>query len=178
MGIESLLRRIERQSVTPVTACEIQPLRLQPAPQATCTLVTPVTPEMDECAQQTDSDWLNRVADSLNTTPARLIADTVFLPDEIAGYLDHDPGAVANALRRTWPQRFPERVRADPDDDRRHCHTCANLTGTRCRARRLKVVMDDLPRRCPDYRPKPGDPDPRPGAERWPWMMTPPETTP
>ena len=31
-------------------------------------------------------------------------------------------------------------------DDRRHCSTCRNLDGKRCRARNL-LVMDDLPRR-------------------------------
>lgn len=60
-------------------------------------------------------------------------------------------------------------------DDRRHCSTCQNLDGKRCRARKL-LVMDDLPRRCFDYRPKPNDPDQRPGRDRWPSMK--PEATP
>lgn len=52
-------------------------------------------------------------------------------------------------------------------DDRRHCSTCQNLSGTRCRATGF-YVMDDLPRRCFDYLPKAYDPDQRPGRDRWP----------
>lgn len=55
------------------------------------------------------------------------------------------------------------------DDDRRHCAACLNLAGRHCRTRGC-AVMDDLPRRCLDYRPGPVDDDRRTGRERWPWM--------
>ena len=54
-------------------------------------------------------------------------------------------------------------------DDRRHCAACVNLNGNRCVARDC-LVMDEIPRRCFDYQPKPDDRDQRPGAERWPSM--------
>lgn len=58
----------------------------------------------------------------------------------------------------------------DSDDDRRHCRECLNLAGRRCTATRL-VVLDDLPRRCLDYRPTEDDPDQRPGAVRFAWLL-------
>ena len=42
--------------------------------------------------------------------------------------------------------------------------------GLKLRAREF-LLMDDLPRRCIDYRPKPGDSYQRRGSNRWPWMM-------
>ena len=107
--------------------------------------------------------WLATVAEHLDTTPAPLLAAGVILPEEVTHYRDRDPAAMADALRRAHPGRWPAR---EPDD-RRHCRTCRQLAGTRCRARRL-LVMDDLPRRCPDYLPTPDDPDQRPGRDRWP----------
>ena len=118
------------------------------------------------------SDWLARVAGHLHTTPTSLIASRTIDADEVPHYLDRDPIAVAEALRRTWPQRFADRADNAPDDDRRHCNTCMNLNGTRCRARGLAVI-DDMPRRCTDDMPKPGDTDQRPGRERWPSMLSP-----
>lgn len=55
------------------------------------------------------------------------------------------------------------------DDDRRHCSTCQNFDGKRCRARNV-LVIDWPPRRCVDYRPIADDADQRTGRERWPSM--------
>lgn len=56
-------------------------------------------------------------------------------------------------------------------DDRRHCSTCQNLDGKRCRARNV-LVIDWPPRRCFDYRPMADDPDQRTGRVRWPSMKS------
>jgi len=108
------------------------------------------------------------VAEHLDTTPAALVAAGVILPDEVTHYRDRDPVAMADALRRALPGRWPAR---EPDD-RRHCHACRQLAGTRCRARRL-LVLDDLPRRCTDYLPTHDAPDQRPGRDRWPIVPIP-----
>lgn len=115
--------------------------------------------------------WLATVAEHLDTTPAALIAAGVILPEEVPHY--RDPRAMADALRRAHPGRWPAR---EPDD-RRHCRSCRQLAGARCRARRL-LVMDDLPRRCTDYLPTPDDPDQRPGRDRWPDLLIPLEASP
>ncbi len=107
--------------------------------------------------------WLVAVAAHLDTTPAALLAAGVILLEEVMDYIDHDPQAMADALRLAHPGRWPK---YEPDD-RRHCRTCQHLSGSRCRATRL-LIMDDLPRRCSDYRPLPDDPDQRNGRERWP----------
>jgi hypothetical protein len=112
--------------------------------------------------------WLAAVAAHLDTKPAALLAAGVILPDEVPHYRDRDPRAMAEALRRALPGRWP----ACEPDDRRHCRTCRQLAGTRCRARRL-LVMDDLPRRCSDYLPTADDPDQRPGRDRWPSLLIP-----
>jgi enamine deaminase RidA (YjgF/YER057c/UK114 family) len=119
------------------------------------------------------SEWLDRLAGALGTTAEKLLADEMILADEITGYIDRDPLAVADALRGTWPGHFAPAVLDVTGDDRRHCRTCQNLAGKRCSARGL-LVMDDLSRRCLDYRSLPNDPDQRTGAERWPWLATEP----
>ena len=82
--------------------------------------------------------------------------------------------AMAAGLRNET--RAPAR---EPDDDRRPCTDCANLTARdkRCLAawrgeRPGNAPRDyrptiDLPRRCECYAPKPAEPDQRNGAERW-----------
>jgi hypothetical protein len=68
----------------------------------------------------------------------------------------------------------------DPDDDRRTCTDCANLTpregrclaawrgeGPPTAARDYHPIKNAL-LRCIAYAPKPSDPDQRPGRERWP----------
>lgn len=116
--------------------------------------------------------WLASVAAHLDTTPAALLAAGVILRDEVPHYLERDPATMADALRRAHPGRF---IAREPDD-RRHCRTCQQLAGTRCRVRRL-LVMDDLPRRCSDYLPTPDDPDQRPGRDRWPSLLIPLEAS-
>lgn len=69
----------------------------------------------------------------------------------------------------------------DPDDDRRTCSDCANLTPREGRclaawrgerpnavARREYHPITDALLRCDRYAPGPNDPDRRGGAERWP----------
>jgi len=117
--------------------------------------------------------WLADVARHLDTTPGDLLAAGVILPAEVPHYLERDPATMADALRRLHPGRF---IAREPDD-RRHCATCQQLAGTRCRTRRL-LVMDDLPRRCADYLPTPDDADQRPGRDRWPSLLIPLEASP
>ena len=65
------------------------------------------------------------------------------------------------------------------EDDRRRCTHCLNLLqngvckaagpgGPIVAARGYRP--DQIPRRCPEYRPCPDDPDRRPGRERWPGL--------
>ena len=153
--------------VTAVTAGERQALQREPYGQAGCTAVTAVTAGNEEGRDDAGA-WLAAVAEHLDTTPAALLAAGVILTEEAAHYRDRDPAAMADALRRALPGRWP----ACEPDDRRHCRTCRQLAGTRCRARRL-LVMDDLPRRCSDYLPTADDPDQRPGRDRWPSLLIP-----
>lgn len=117
--------------------------------------------------------WLAAVAAHLDAAPASLITAGVILPDEVSGYTAIDPVEFANALRRAHPNRFPESD-LDVADDRRHCATCQNLNGTRCRASGF-YVLDDLPRRCLGYLPMSDDPDQRSGRARWSSLLSPVE---
>jgi len=64
------------------------------------------------------------------------------------------------------------------DDDRCTCNQCVKLVGRRCLAAwRAEIVANrdyepirDIPRRCEGYMPVAGDPDRRPGNERWPGL--------
>nr|VFJ75705.1 MAG: hypothetical protein BECKFW1821C_GA0114237_108514 [Candidatus Kentron sp. FW] len=67
----------------------------------------------------------------------------------------------------------------NPPDDRRHCHQCRNLiAGGLCLVAQrgeFKGIqnlhpMDDIPRRCEGYLPRPDEPDQRTGRERWPGL--------
>jgi len=153
-------------NVTPATPPESQGLQPEPYGQAACTLVTPVTPENADGRGDAGA-WLASVAAHLDTTPAALLAAGLILPDEVTGYADSVPAVIAEAIRRAHPGLFPERATYD----RRHCRTCLHRSGYHCRARHL-FVMDDLPRRCSHYAPKPDEPDQRPGCELWPAMKT------
>lgn len=153
--------------VTAVTGGDGQTLQREPYGQAGCTAVTAVTAQSEDGRHDTGA-WLASVAAHLDTTPAAMLATGVILPDEVPHYRDRDPRAMADALRRAHPGRWPAR---EPDD-RRHCRTCRQLSGTRCQANSLRV-MDDLPRRCSDYLPNPDDPDQRPGRDRWPSLEEP-----
>lgn len=94
----------------------------------------------------------------------------------IGDYLDdcrHDPESLAYFLKRA-NEDLPEPV---TDDDRRHCTQCANLRGGLClAARQINITPpyrpnNRLPVRCAGYSPNAGDPDQRPGSERWPCLI-------
>lgn len=156
------------------TATKIVPLQRETYGQGACTADTPDTAQNEDGTDNTNAArWLADLARHLDTTPPALLAAGVILRDEVPHYLDRDPRTLADTIRSAHPARFTTR---EPDD-RRHCVTCANLAGNRCRARSL-YVMDDLPRRCTDYAPLPDDPDQRHGRERWPSLLTPMEATP
>lgn len=69
---------------------------------------------------------------------------------------------------------LPER---DPDDDRRTCTDCANLSAIgRCRtppfaAKRDYCPISDALQRCARFTPRPDEADRRIGAERWPSLL-------
>jgi hypothetical protein len=67
----------------------------------------------------------------------------------------------------------------DPFDDRRYCHECSNLTNKgRCLAAWRGEILagshyhpiDEIPRRCEGFKPKPDDSDQRTGRQRWPGL--------
>lgn len=137
------------------------------------------TPEPDPawCAV-----WLATVADHLGITSDALIRNGIITPEEVASYTPADPAAFAKALQHAHPGRF---TASDSDDDRRHCRTCSSLTESgRCMAAyrgalpaaRETRPIDTIPRRCVAYAPRLDDPDQRPGAKRWPWMLKGSET--
>lgn len=81
-----------------------------------------------------------------------------------------DPEALAYFLRQAGDVHR---------DDRRSCPQCANLTagGACLSVRRGEITqgpayppLRDHPQRCAGYMPKAGDPDQRPGYERWPGL--------
>lgn len=159
-------------NVTAVTAGNSVPLQREPYGQAACTAVTAVTSRNEEGASDARAAcWLANVARHLDATPAELLAAGVILPEDVPHYLHRDPCALADALRLAHPGRFTTR---EPDD-RGHCRTCRHLAGTRCQTRRL-LVMDDLPRRCSDYRPTPDDHHKRPGRDHRAWILKATET--
>ncbi len=87
------------------------------------------------------------------------------LPEEVPACTGSDPGAFAAAI--VVNNARATRLETATDDDGRHYRTCQQLAGSRCRAHGF-LVMDDIPRRCFDYQPQPGDHDQRPGSARWP----------
>ncbi len=156
--------RAPARTDTPDTLAELQGYQREPYGQAACTPDTPDTPRNEQGAGSANgARWLADVARHLETTPDELLAAGLILPEEVPHYLARYPEVMADALRNAHPGRFTAR---EPDD-RRHCATCANLEGKRCAACQC-LVMDDIPRRCFDYQPKPQDHDQRPGRERWP----------
>lgn len=86
-----------------------------------------------------------------------------------------DPALIENCLNqcRTDPEAlayFLQRAREVPEDDRRYCRQCGNLTAAnKCRASKVSPITD-LPQRCEDYSPGPEDLDRRSGRERWPGL--------
>lgn len=80
--------------------------------------------------------------------------------EAVESALHADDGA---AVWRFYGAQCPDQ------DDRVTCPLCSMLVGIRCRGKELAVDPDGLlPRRCPAYRPIAGDPDTRPGSDRWP----------
>ena len=68
-------------------------------------------------------------------------------------------------------------------DDRRYCPECGCYQERRCTiakpgglvsAARGYMPVPDMLRRCEGFAPLPEDPDQRPGADRWPWLLQPP----
>ena len=95
---------------------------------------------------------------------------------EVIGQCQQDADARHYFTRRA----AAELSKSDPyPDDRRTCNQCANLIANRCQAaKRGEIVASrnyepirDLPRRCEGYVPGAGDPDSRPGRERWPELI-------
>lgn len=123
------------------------------------------------------------------TPPPLLAVEPMAVEEEeaITGWLERigetDPATIGEAIRQCQKDLETRRYFLDraeetpaPDDDRRTCAQCANLTGRRCQAaKRGEIVpsrnyepIRDIPRRCEGYRPTNGDPDQRSGTERWP----------
>jgi hypothetical protein len=171
-------------NVTPVTEAKRQTLQREALNGAACTAVTAVTSKIEDAQSEAATTWLATVAAHMGTTANVLFASDVFLPDEVADYLDRDPVEVAEAIRPTWSKRF-QVFAPIPDDDRRYCWQCANLTraGTCLAATRGELgtsrnyqPIDWPPRRCASYVPTSDDADQRHGRDRWPWMMKTQET--
>ena len=68
-------------------------------------------------------------------------------------------------------------------DDRRICPECQRYQDRRCTiakpgglvsAARGYMPVPDMLRRCEGFAPLPEDPDQRPGADRWSWLLQPP----
>lgn len=123
----------------------------------------PAVPRRDASA------FLAGLAALLGTTPENLLGSGVILPEELSDYLDRDPQAISEAIRRAYPNRFP--VLTAADDDRRHCSACVKLAGRRCTALGT-LVIDRPPRRCLHYQPSHTDTDQRTGRERWARLAT------
>jgi hypothetical protein len=96
-----------------------------------------------------------------------------------------DPEAALTSFWALLADLQTVQVAFDPDDDRRPCTACANLTSRdhRCLAawrgeRPGNAARDyhpaiDIPRCCECYLPIVREVDQRPGAERWPSLLRP-----
>lgn len=111
---------------------------------------------------------------------AAALADPVAALECYKHLADALPRKACAVYRVTTALPIPQR---DPDDDRRRCEECANLTaGQRCLAARrgegpavYGAPRDYVPLlgilgRCAGFEPRHDDPDRRPGAERWPCL--------
>ena len=115
-----------------------------------------------------DLDW-----GALLPTPARAAP---------AGTIEAGQGAATAAEGAPAPPELPGIVSPErAGDDRRRCGECGNLaTNGRClAAARRDIVANrgytparDWLRRCEGFKPLPGDPDQRPGRDRWPGLET------
>ena len=184
MSVESLLSRLRAGTpatggdsgtapVTPVTSTKSQTLQRDAYGEADCTSVTFVTLQN-----------ISRVIKNQRPERINLQSALHHRTHSIGGVTDvtdvqpyGEAGCSRNAEKTagvtgvTTSTRSTNEAAISEPDDRRHCRTCQHLSGSRCRATRL-LVMDDLPRRCSDYRPLPDDPDQRNGRERWPSLET------
>lgn len=111
--------------------------------------------------------WLDAIGETDAAIRSYLIHQCRRDPAALAFFL-----ALAAELSKAPAGPLPVR------DDRRPCTSCSCLTRAGdCLAaprgelphigRRKYSPSPDLPRRCEGYRPRPGDPDQRTGAERW-----------
>ncbi|MCC6197758.1 MAG: hypothetical protein IT518_25185 [Burkholderiales bacterium] len=109
--------------------------------------------------------------------------------DEALAVALRDPADALTCFRYLAADKAPSRkypeglytsaplAERDPTDDRRTCADCANLSAIgRCRTPPFGTKRDchpipDALNRCERYAPKPGEPDQRPGAERWPSLV-------
>ncbi|MBK9665540.1 MAG: hypothetical protein IPO61_07345 [Gammaproteobacteria bacterium] len=155
--------RAPARTDTPDTLAELQGYQREPYGQAACTPDTPDTPRNEQGAGSANgARWLADVARHLETTPDELLAAGLILPEEVPHYLARYPEVMADALRNAHPAgslhgSLTTVVIALPAPTwKKRCAACQCL------------VMDDIPRRCFDYQPKPQDHDQRPGRERWP----------
>jgi hypothetical protein len=81
-----------------------------------------------------------------------------------------------------FPEINPDSInisQRDSFDDRSYCHECSNLTGKgRCLAAWRGEILasshyhpvDNIPRRCEGFAPKPDNSDQRTGRQRWPGL--------
>lgn len=177
----SLLSRLrEKQTRNLATAIPATPATQPKGEAATVARIATVAvanPTNEKTADTVSSwGWLLHFAD-------REPLEVYCHPDAAhAGILERYPDALAAepipersapAYEVEWPE--PELS----TDDRRTCRQCANLAGRRCLAAwRGEIVASrdyepvrDIPRRCEGYAPGAGDPDTRPGRERWPGLI-------
>nr|VFJ76496.1 MAG: hypothetical protein BECKFM1743A_GA0114220_109282 [Candidatus Kentron sp. FM] len=124
------------------------------------------TPEaaLSKIEETTIRDWLAYIEE----TDPEII-------NEVMGQCLTDAEARTYFLGRTGEVPVPY----DPPDDRRHCHQCRNLiAGGLCLVAQrgeFKGIqnlhpLDDIPRRCEGYLPRPDEPDQQTGREHWPGL--------
>lgn len=174
MGLEALLTRMEnRAAVTSVTADESPDVTPKPAPIRACTAVTPVTAENGVTASKATASITTEQETAIRAWLAHTEETDPEIIAEVLNQCRTDPDARDYFIPEAGEVPRPAGV----DDDRRHCAECANRTlGGLClaarrgeiAARRIYKPLDNIPRRCEGYAPKAGDPDQRPGRERWP----------
>ena len=186
MALESLLAKLKNEVVTPVTAAIEAPVTAANAPVLDCTAVTPVTADStqeDPHTTHVPSTAHDTVSPSLRPSEEAVVrAWLIYIRED-------DPTIIAEVLalvasnpaeKERLLKEAREKLRlVDGIDDRRHCDQCTNFTVTgRCLAAKrgeLPVLpsyepVQDLPRRCVGYMPKPDDPDQRSGRQRWPGL--------
>ncbi|MDP2826696.1 MAG: hypothetical protein Q8O52_28910 [Sulfuritalea sp.] len=133
----------------------------------------PVTPNtrrpsapMADAEEQAVLAWLELIGETDRAT----IAEVLNQCRQDVDAMNYFTGRAAAELPK--PDPFP--------DDRRSCLDCLNLREGVCTitkpgdlvsARKGYMPVLDMPIRCTGYSPGAGDPDPRPGAARWPGLQ-------